>query len=52
MRPALLLLEEEMKLEAQGDSSEISGSEVNPSGNGSGSVTIQESHTVSIERSG
>jgi len=52
MRPALLILEEEMKLEARGDSSEVSGSEVNPSGNEPGSITIQESHTVSIERSG
>ena len=41
-----------MKLEAQGDSSEVSGSEVNPSGNEPRSITIQESHTVAIERSG
>ncbi len=52
MRPALLFLEEEMKLEAQGDSTELSGSEVNPSGDEPGRITIQKSHPVAIERSG
>ena len=52
MRPALLFLEEEMKLESQGDSAELSESEVDPSGNGIGTRTIQESHTLAIERSG
>ena len=52
MRPALLFLEEEMKLEAQGDSTEVSGSEVNPSGNEPGSSSIQQAHTLAIERSG
>ena len=41
-----------MKLEAQGDSSEVSGSEVNPSGNEPGSSSIQQAHTLAIERSG
>ncbi len=41
-----------MKLEAQGDSTELSGSEVNPSGDEPGRITIQKSHPVAIERSG
>ncbi len=41
-----------MKLEAQGDSTEVSGSEVNPSGNEPGSSSIQQAHTLAIERSG
>src|SRR5229473_6113294 len=40
-----------MKLEAQGDSSEVSGSEVNPSGNEPGSSSIQQAHTLAIEPS-
>src|SRR6266487_3296020 len=52
MRPALLFLEEEMKLEAQGDSTEVSESEVNPSGNEPGGSSIQQAHTLAIERSG
>ncbi len=53
MRPAHLFLEEEMKLEAQGENAEVSEAGANhPSRNGPGSSSIQQSHTLAIERSG
>ena len=45
------VLEEEMKLEAQGGSAEVSESEVSPSSNGIGTSAIQEPYTPAIERS-
>jgi hypothetical protein len=41
-----------MKPEAQRDGTDVSRSELNPSSNSPGSTTIQESHSVAIERSG